>query len=317
MNLKVGTRGSPLALAQTKKFIKTIEAQFPDISPEIVVIKTAGDKRQASNAPADHSDKQDWVKGLDIALINGEIDCAIHSGKDVPIDIHPGTDVLPVGERAASQDVFIPQSGSSLTLQTLPANARIGTSSLRRKAQLLSFRSDLQIVSHRGNIQTRIDRLFEDKNLSGIILAAAGLERLNIDKSLYQLIDTNILVPAICQGVVFAQYKKNNTVIYEMIQSLSSQSLKACFTAERETVRILQANCHSALGVYAQVTENELSLFSRVMSEDGSRKAETRQSGLLSAAKEIGRQAAEDLILKGATGILSSSTRAQAGWKIE
>lgn len=315
MKLRIGSRGSPLALAQTEKFIMLLKSQDPALDAEIVIIKTAGDLRQGLEYLPGCSDKQDWIRGLDTALLNKEIDCAVHSGKDVPVDIHPATSVQPVGPRANPLDVFIPQKNLNLKFNNIPKGALIGTASLRRRSQLLNYRSDLKVTDHRGNVGTRLEKLYANKDMAGIILAAAGLQRLNITDLNYEILSKELVLPAVCQGIVFVQYLNENQAFKFLADKFNEPAVNAAFIAERETLRILKADCHSALGIFAETSGSQITLYGRVLTEDGGTKLEAQASGEMSHPKLLSQQVAEQLIGSGAAKILSESSRAQAGWR--
>ena len=308
MELVFGTRGSKLALAQTESVIRLLTSVVPELNVEVKVVKTLGDRKQ-ENQGRDLKDKQDWVEGLDAALVNKEIDLAIHSAKDVPVDIHPASTVLPIGLRKNFQDLFIPHKGSKLTLQRLPEAARIGTASLRRQAQLMHFRSDLQVVNLQGNINTRIDKLNQSSELSGILLAAAGLERLEIDQSDFQPLPIELILPAVNQGTLLGHFMSEREDIQELLELVLDPDVNAATIAERHCIELLEANCHSAIGVLAQVSSESLSLHCRVLLPDGSEMIESRLEGAQHEPKALSEKVAEDLILKGASRILIESDK--------
>ena len=253
-----GTRGSELALWQTdlviSKLIKLAESNphTPKINFEIKKIRTTGDKRQ-TRARISSDDKKDWIIELEEQLLSKKIDFAVHSAKDVPIDIEPETTVMSITKRACPRDAFIfsdkLKSLNIKSIKDLPKNARIGTSSLRRSSQLLSTRDDLEIIPIRGNVRTRISKI-ELENLDAVILANAGLERLDIKADLY--ISKEEILPAMCQGTLCVQFLTERNDLTNIFKQIEDKETKFSFLFEREVVKELNADCSSALGVYIE-----------------------------------------------------------------
>jgi hydroxymethylbilane synthase len=230
--LRIGTRGSALALAQARPVAEALGG-------EVVVVRTAGDRGAAVG------DKSRWVQELEDALLEGEIDLAVHSAKDVPAELPDGLTLLAAGARADARDALV-GAGS---LDALPRGARVGTSSLRREAQLRSARADLEVVPLRGNVDTRLRKLSEGA-CDAAVLAAAGLRRLgrSFDGALS-------FVPAAGQGVVVLEGRSGDTRAREAAGAIADAAAERALTAERALVRALGATCHSALGAHAEAAD--------------------------------------------------------------
>ena len=301
MKIRVGTRGSKLALAQTKQIILQIEAKTPDCECEIKIVQTTGDQRQKT-ATGSVNDKEEWLRGLDTALLNDEIDIAVHSAKDVPVQVASGTKLTALGERASSKDVFV-IGKSQLQLEELPDGAVIGTSSLRRQAQLLNFNPKLKVVNIRGNVDTRIKKLAQSKELSGIILAEAGINRLSLNLN-YQALDSQILLPAMNQGNLAAQLKEDRPELEKLLTEVTSEEVRFCFEAERKVIRMLEADCSSALGVLAEVDKELVRLKCRVYSLDGQTVLAEQGEVHFSQASQLAASIADKLLVSGAKELL-------------
>jgi hydroxymethylbilane synthase len=305
MKLIAGTRGSQLALVQTELVAKALGLKFPELAVTQKIIKTLGDKKQGTKA-ASQSDKRDWVHELEVALLSGEIDFAVHSGKDVPHDINPTTLLIPVLKRSSPHDVFIGKisRGHQIKFDELAAGAVIGTASLRRKAFLLRIRPDLKVVEHRGNVPTRIKKLEESEELSGIILASAGLKRLELNVQAEE-IDPKLMVPGINQGILTVQIKSDNIALREKLAGICDQHTKVAFEAERGCAKVLEGDCKSAIGIYAHVSaKEEVTLECAIMSHDGSKIVRLVQSDSFQNAFALGQNVALKLLQNGGKKIL-------------
>ncbi len=305
MKLRVGTRGSALALTQTKT---VIAALAPDISSEIIEIKTSGDKKQGT-AAARTGDKKDWVLELEMALLDGTIDLAVHCGKDIPGNIEPGTELLPVLSRATPNDIFIGKlvNDRRVSFSELTPGAQIGTSSLRRKSILYSLKRGFKPVDHRGNVGTRIAKLDESSDLSGIILAAAGVERLGaLPVSEYETLPFDTMLPAMNQGILGVQFRSDDAATRSIVESISDKTLQGVFQAERRCAESLQGDCNTAISIYAEF-KDKLSLTAKIYSHDGEQVLAAEASGSLDEATNIGERVAQTLIKAGALEILRYS----------
>ena len=305
--IRIGTRGSQLAVTQTELVLGAIQETFPNAKVETVTIKTTGDKRQGT-PEAGTLDKKAWVRELESAILDESIELAIHSGKDVPFNIEEGTELLPVLTRARPADCFIgrlKEDGSRLTFDEVPQNSKVGTASLRRRASLLRLRPDLEVVEHRGNVPTRIRKLDENPELAGIVLACAGIDRLkdvNVDLEAFDMED---FLPALAQGTLVAQFKSTREDIAQVLKQISDPTCVALYQAERACAARLEVDCHSVLGVLATKDEQEVSLHARVIAADGVEAIEARRSAKMGKQMELlGIQTAEELLSKGADRLL-------------
>jgi len=262
----IGTRGSDLALAQTEMVKAQLIANNPGLIVSVRIIKTEGDRKQDTALEA-QSDKKDWISDLERALINKEIDLAVHSAKDVPADTEQGTEIHSIMKRATPYDAFIGKrqaNGSRLAFAELPRGACIGTASLRRRASLLSYRNDLVVRDHRGNVPTRLRKLDESADLSGIVLAAAGLERLGLHDIAYEQLDCAVMLPSMNQGILAVQIRNADPSIRALIESVVDQKTAVELAAERAVAGVLGGDCHSAISIFAQVSAGEVSISARV-----------------------------------------------------
>jgi hydroxymethylbilane synthase len=232
--LRIGTRGSNLALAQAR----AVERLLPGPT-ELVPITTAGD------AGRDHGDKSRWVGALEAALTAGEIDLAVHSAKDVPAELAPGTAIVAAPRRADPMDVLVGER----QLADVREGARVGTSALRRRAQLLALRPDLRVTELRGNVDTRLRKLAAGE-VDVLVLAAAGLDRLDRRREAGGTLFGDIFVPAPGQGVIAVQAREGSPAA-DVAAVVSHGRTMACLQAERAVVRELAASCHTPVGVHA------------------------------------------------------------------
>lgn len=255
-NFVIGSRGSALALWQTD-FAKTqLEKFFPDARFGVRIIKTTGDAI-LDTALSKIGDKGLFTKQIETALIDGEIDLAIHSLKDLPTVQPAGLCIGAVSYREKPNDIFISKNYASLA--DLPQNAKVATGSLRRRSQLLSFRPDLEIVEIRGNVPTRIEKLLAS-DLDGMILAYAGVHRLKLDAHIKEIISDETLLPAVGQGVMAIEIRESDMEIAGMLEKLNDSSVKSCITAERAFLRSLEGGCQVPIGALATLENDEISL---------------------------------------------------------
>jgi hydroxymethylbilane synthase len=233
--LRVGTRGSALALAQARWVAERME------DAEIVEIVTSGDRARAVG------DKSRWVDAIEAALVAGEIDLAVHSAKDVPAELAAGCALVATPPRASALDVLVRRAGGATALAGLPDGARVGTSSLRRRAQLLSVRPDLEIVELRGNVDTRLRKL-DAGEADAIVLAAAGLERLGLERDATPL----DVVPAPGQGTLAIEARADDERVRRGVAIVHHAATFADLEAERAAVRVLGATCHTPVGIHVK-----------------------------------------------------------------
>jgi len=310
MKIKIGTRGSKLALVQTNLVADAIRANGAEV--ELVEISTVGDRKQGT-VQASKSDKRDWIHDLELAVLEGSIDLAVHSGKDVPAEIAEETLLLPVLERANPFDAFIgklsPESGKRLKFSEVSQGATIGTASLRRQAQIKKIRPDLNVVEHRGNVPTRLQKLEDSDLLSGIVLACAGLERLGYQDLGYEQFDGEVMLPAINQGTLCVQCRKDNKDLTTILRAIADPSGQPAFEAERGCVSKLEADCDSAISIFATVKEDKVELKARLLVPDGTQCIEVSESGHVSEAFKVGEIVGQKLIDGGANQLLEESRK--------
>lgn len=280
--IRVGTRGSALALAQARWVGDRLGARY-----ELVTVRTAGD------AGTELGDKSRWVSALERALLGGEIDVAVHSAKDVPAELAEGLSLVAIPPREDPRDAIC----GAPSLAALPAGARLGTSSLRRAAQVRALRSDLEVVEVRGNVDTRLRKLAEGE-VDALVLAVAGLERLGRADAVDGVLDE--LVPAAGQGALAIEARPGVVSVAGIVDAGTT----ACVLAERELTRALGASCNTPVGAYARVIDGggELELTAWVGRADGSAWIRDRLRG---AAAGLGARMAERLMAAGAAELLS------------
>lgn len=290
MKYKVGTRGSVLALAQTDLVIDRLKNAYPDDSFEAVVIRTTGDKRLDVSLDA-IGGKGVFVDAIEAALQRGEIDMAVHSMKDMPEQPAQGLIFATAWEREDPRDVLITREG--LKFEQLPLHARIGTGSKRRMYELCSLRPDLTIVPIRGNIDTRIRKLQEEK-LDGIVLAAAGLKRIHRESEITQFFPVEEVIPAPAQGVLAIELRESDSALLQKLDALSDAATARLVDAERTFLKEIGGDCHLPAGAYAsEEADGTLTLLALFGNEDGSRLAKTSVSG--EDAKAVAKEAADKL----------------------
>lgn len=268
--LRLGTRGSPLALAQARKVARSIEAaqRWPDGWVEIVEIKTTGDKIQ-DKPLAEIGGKALWTKELDRALMEGEVDFCVHSMKDVESIRPEGIHIAAVRPRGDVRDRIV----GAESIDKLKQGARVGTSSPRRAAQLRRLRPDLNIVPIRGNVETRL-RKVETGEVDATLLAAAGLKRLEIEAG--TAIPTEIILPAPGQAVIGMECRTNDTRTQSVLSTVNNQITYHCVMAERAFVRALGGTCHSPVAAFCVLEDGDLRMRGQLFSEDGSEMVEDR-----------------------------------------
>lgn len=250
--LIVGTRSSQLALWQADFVIGELRKRYPDLAIEKRLMTTKGDK--ILNAPlAKIGGKGLFTKELETAMLAGEIDIAVHSLKDMPVVVPEGLVITAVTERADAGDALVSQRYGSFA--ALPEGAKVGTSSLRRRAQLLHARPDLQIVDLRGNVNTRLRKL-EEENFDGIILACAGLKRLGFGERIRQVLPQSLCLPAVGQGALAIESRIDDRETRELLSFLDDGITRACTAAERGFLATVEGGCQVPVGVYAQPVDN-------------------------------------------------------------
>ncbi len=310
--LRIGSRGSALALWQAN-FIAERLKQTAGAECEIVRLRTSGDHMQTASVAkplaeysAENVAKGIFIKELEDALLAGSIDLAVHSMKDVPTETPAGLAFLAITQREDPRDCLISRGGR--TMKTLPHGARVGTSSLRRQAQLRHRRPDLEIADLRGNVDTRIKKL-ESGEFDAIVLALAGVNRLGLAGKITQVLDEEVMLPAVGQGALGIEVRVGDEETARLAATLDHDETRSCVTAERAVLRKLQGGCQIPLGALAHVRGGVLHLEAAVFSSRGSEHVQASDEGPASDAAAIGERLGASLLEAGADNILRMAGR--------
>ncbi|MDB5046719.1 MAG: porphobilinogen deaminase [Deinococcus sp.] len=302
----VGTRGSTLALAQTRWVVARLKEEWPETDFRIQTISTGGDQNRGSlSAMAQKGDKGFWVKEIEDALIAKRIDIAVHSLKDLPTVQPEGLEVSSIPKRVDARDVLIGKEGMK-KLADLPKGARIGTSSVRRKAFLRAYRPDLQIIDLRGNIDTRLGVL-ATPDYDAIILAAAGLIRTEMRNRIDEFLEPDIMLPAPGQGALALETRADDDLNVEVAYAIHDHTTDDRITAEREFLAGLGAGCLAPVGAHATVKGGVLTLEGWVGALDGTQVIRATSIGDAGECADIGAELAADLIDRGAQALIDAA----------
>jgi len=297
--LRVGTRASQLALWQANWVKSELEKKYPGMEVTLTKIKTIGDK--ILDVPlAQVGGKGLFVKEIEEAMLRGEIDIAVHSMKDVPTDFPEGLGLHCITEREDPRDAVISRN---VKFADLPQGARIGTSALRRQAQLLKLRPDLEMCIIRGNVETRIRKLDDDK-LDAVILAAAGLKRLGFTERVAEYLDVDLSIPAIGQGALGIECRLADPVITETIAFFNHPATAYAVRAERALLKRCEGGCQVPIAAHGTVDGNILHLVGFIAAVDGSRSVRGEISGPVEQSELLGIQLADQLLADGGKAIL-------------
>lgn len=300
-NLIIGTRKSALALWQAEYIKKALEGHDPNLTVTLEHIVTKGDK--ILDVPlARIGGKGLFTKELESRLLDGTIDLAVHSLKDVPADLPQGLCLAAVTARSYVHDALV--SNRYPSLDALPAHARVGTSSLRRKAQLLALRPDLRVLDLRGNVDTRLKKL-DDGEYDAIILAEAGLRRLGLAARITQLLPTTTMIPAVGQGALAIETRADDDELKKALAFLCSDETTAATTAERAFLSAINGSCQVPVGVYGRAKDGQLTLSCIIAAPDGSRVLSHQATGPLASGAALGQEAARTLLDEGGRQILT------------
>lgn len=300
--VKIATRKSPLALWQAEHIKARLQALHPTLNVELVTFVTQGDK--ILDTPlAKIGGKGLFVKELENALLDGRADLAVHSMKDVPMDLPEGLCLPVICEREDPADAFV--SNHYQSINELPQGARLGTSSLRRKSQMQAYRPDLNIIDLRGNVGTRLGKL-DAGEYDAIILAASGLKRLGLASRIRQTIDTQLSLPAVGQGALGLECRTNDEAILELIAPLADAATDICIRAERAFNKTLHGGCQVPIAGFAILEGAGIFLQGRVGNPDGSVLLKAEVRGAPEHAEDLGRQLAQALLDQGAGPLLAA-----------
>ena len=297
--VRVGSRSSPLALAQTDEVLSLLRARFADVEFEVVHLSTSGDRR--ADAVLTSLGRGAFVKDIELALLDGRIDFAVHSAKDVGPDIAEGLRITPVGERQDARDVLVSKSG--LSLMSLPAGTRLGTGSPRRKAQIIAMRSDIEVVPIRGNVGTRLEKAY-GPDYDGVVIAAAGLARLGRLSEATEFLGVERVTPDVGQGTLVAEFRQDDGEIEDMLSTIVLGETSCAFRAERAFLDTIGGGCTSPVAAYGEIDGQRIRVFSMAATPDGGRIVRSLVEGDVNEAADVGRRAANALLESGAPEIV-------------
>lgn len=290
--VRVGTRGSKLALRQAELVAEAVRSSHPGLDVPICIIETPADRQQ--DRPISHfGDKGVFVRAIEARLLDGEIDVAVHSLKDVPADVEiPGLVLAAFLPREDPRDVLVSRSGARL--DRLPAGAVVGTSSPRRRVQLAALRPDLELREIRGNVDTRLRKVREGE-YDAVVLAAAGLRRLGLEGSITEVLEPDRMLPDAGQGIVAVQVREGSEA-HRRVAAIDDPIARCAAAAERALVRALNADCHSPVGALAEVQGDGLTLHGLAAAPDGSLLARVQERGQAAHPVSLGEAAARHLL---------------------
>jgi hydroxymethylbilane synthase len=302
-HLTIGSRGSRLALWQAEWVRGELAKRFPNIALELKIIKTTGDKILDSPLSS-IGDKGLFTKEIEHALLHGEVDLAVHSLKDLPTSLPRGLAIGAITQREDTHDVFIANKNTEARpMESLPPNATIATGSLRRRCQLLHWRSDLTIVDLRGNLNTRFARL-DESTWEGMILARAGVLRLGFEERITEIIPFERMLPAVGQGALGIEIRENDDGVANIVAHLASQATTYATLGERAFLRYLEGGCQVPIGTHGRIEQNVFRLDAVIGSIDGRRLVRGKIHGEPAAAEVLGEQLAKSLYKTGGREIL-------------
>lgn len=302
--LRIGSRGSALALWQAN-FVRDRLSALRNVESEIIIIKTSGDRFQQGDV-GQIGVKGVFIKELEDALLDERVDLAVHSMKDVPTELPAGLAITAVLERQDVRDSLISRNGTKLA--DLPSGARVGTSSLRRAAQLRRYRADLQLQELRGNVDTRLRKLAEGQ-YDAIVLAKAGLDRLGWSDRITEAIPPEISLPAVGQGAIGVESRASDAEVTQVLAALDHAETRAGVEAERALLGELQGGCQVPLGAWGRLENGRLVLDACVLSADGAECLREKATGSAADAERIGRDLARRMLDAGAGRILKLAGR--------
>ncbi len=301
--LRIGTRGSPLALAQTEWVRERLLNQGANRQLEIVSIRTSGDQHPHQSL-SQLGGKEAFTRELEKALLAGEIDLAVHSMKDLPVGLPPGLLLAAITARENPLDVFVSRSGADL--ESLPVGAAVATGSLRRQAQLLRYRNDLIIRDIRGNVDTRLKKLNEGF-ADGLVLAAAALKRLGKEDSITQYLHPDICIPAAGQGALGIEICEDNLPLKQSLAVLNDHESGLTVRAERSFLHALGVGCHTPAGAHAELGDGDMLLRGFVSSPDGKEMISMKMFGRREEGEVLGELLARRILKGGGSSLLAET----------
>ena len=303
--LRIATRKSALAMWQTEHVADRLRRQFPELDVSLLPLSTRGDE-VLDRSLAAIGGKGLFLKELEVAMQRGEADCAVHSLKDVPMDLEPGFELPAILERADPFDALV--SGRHDSLSALPAGAVVGTSSLRRRAQLLALRPDLVVRDLRGNVNTRLAKL-DAGDYDAIILACAGLQRLGFDARIRARLEPPTWLPAPAQGAIAIEARADLGERAGYLRALDHAATRAAVEAERAMNRALHGSCHVSVAAFASAQADGWQLAGWVGAEDGRSVRAQASSTAGQSPEQLGQTVAEALLAQGAAALLGDAAR--------
>jgi hydroxymethylbilane synthase len=302
--LVIGARGSKLSLWQANHIAGLLRTAHPQLTVSIETFVTTGDK--FLDAPlAKLGGKGLFTKEIETAMLLGEVDLAVHSLKDMPAELPSGLMIAAVTKRHDPEDAFV--SNSYPSLECLPLGARLGTSSLRRKAQILSKRPDLVVMNLRGNVDTRLRKL-DNGEYDAIVLAVAGLKRLGLGERITQVLPREVCLPAVGQGALAIETRSDDVTVQGLVACLEDNPTRQVITAERAYLQVLEGSCQIPVGVFGQILDGKLQLEAVVLSLDGTKKISDVIHGSRDDAAALGKQLAERMLAAGGSELLAVLT---------
>lgn len=290
--LRLGTRGSPLALAQAYEAKRRLAEAFPELQADAVdirIISTTGDQRLEISL-AEIGGKGLFTRELDVALMAKEVDFCVHSSKDVPTDLIPNTELCTVLPREDTRDVLISGDPNIKRIEDFPAGSLIGTASLRRQAQIYAKNPNVKCVNFRGNVQTRLRKLAMGE-VAGTMLAYAGLKRMSMEEHVTKIMDFDEMLPAISQGAISFQCRSDDSRTLSYLRKLNHVDSMQAITCERAFLSALDGNCKTPIAGQAKVVEGQMHFRGLVCSPDGQRMFSITRSGPAADCAKIGREA--------------------------
>lgn len=300
--ITIGTRGSQLALYQAYKVREALGNAFPDLVFEIKVVSTKGD-RMLDVALSKIGDKGLFTEEIENALLNETLDLAVHSLKDLPTALPDNLCLGGALKRGESRDALVSREG--IKLHELTGKDIIATSSLRRKSQLLKYDPEFQIVDIRGNVNTRIQKM-HDGYCNAMVMAAAGLQRLDLQDKISEILDPDVMVPSVSQGAIGIEIRDNDPFIAGLVDRITHRDTKTVVMAERVFLGKLEGGCQIPVGCYSDVNDRQLSMTGFISNLDGSKVIRDTFSGALEEAGKIADDLAESFLEKGAAEIVES-----------
>ena len=300
--IKVGSRDSQLALWQTKYAIEVLKTVFTDYDFEIVSMKTKGDKILDISL-SKIGDKGLFTNELESMMLSGEVDMAVHSLKDMPTSLPEGLALSCFLKRYDHRDALLTKHPGGI--MELPKGAIVGTSSLRRRSQLLAMRPDLQIKDLRGNVNTRL-RKYHDEDFDAVILAVAGLERLDFHDEINERLDDNLFIPAVGQGALVIESRSDREDLNEKFALVNDDLTYKCVMAERQFMCALDGGCQVPMGAYARIDDGKINIHGFVASVDGKTMLKSEVVDAEANYEKAGRELADKLLKDGAKDILDS-----------